>query len=255
MKRTSKQLLVAASIGGLCVSIMTPAHAALVFSYEAPGVQATTVAGVTTETFDSRPLGALSGNVLNNTATLSAGGAVVAGTANSGAFGGAGTGAPGSETQYYAVGVQSGSAAPVTLEFNTPQKYFGMWWPAGDAKNELSFYDGSNNLLGYYTVGTILASLPASYNGNPNNGLDAAEKFAYLNFTATGSDSIKKVVFANSGSLSSGFEMDNFSITTESITPPGTVVPEPSTYIAGALLTLPFALKGLRRLRNRKQAA
>ena len=32
-------------------------------------------------------------------------------------------------------------------------------------------------------------------------------------------------------------------------------VPEPSTYIAGVLLTLPFGFQGIRALRNRKQAA
>ena len=32
-------------------------------------------------------------------------------------------------------------------------------------------------------------------------------------------------------------------------------VPEPSTYIAGALMLLPFGLQGIRHLRSRKQAA
>ncbi len=34
----------------------------------------------------------------------------------------------------------------------------------------------------------------------------------------------------------------------------GTVVPEPSTFIAGALLALPFGVQGIRYLRNRKRA-
>lgn len=251
MKKLPKQFLVSASLGCVFAASIAPVHAGFVFSIEGPGVQATSVSPVVTETFDSKPVGAFSGSVLGGQGTLSSGGAVVAGTASGGAFGGAGNGNPGSETQFFAVGAQSGNAGPVTLTLTTPQKYFGMWWPAGDAQNTLSFFDSADNLLANYTVATILASLPAGYNGNPNNGLNTGEKYAYLNFTATGTDSIKKVVFGNNGSVGTGYEMDNFSITDQPITPPGTVVPEPSTYIAGALLLLPFGFRFVRNLRSR----
>lgn len=36
---------------------------------------------------------------------------------------------------------------------------------------------------------------------------------------------------------------------------PNTAVAEPSTYLAGALLLLPFGLQGIRHLRSRKQEA
>lgn len=242
MKKLPKQFLVSASLGCVFAASIAPVHAGFVFSIEGPGVQATSVSPVVTETFDSKPLGALSGSILGGAGTLSAGGDVEAG---GGPYGGAGG------SQFYAVGAQSGNAGPVTLTLTTPQKYFGMWWPAGDAQNTLSFFDSADNLLANYTVATILAGLPAGYNGNPNNGANTGEKYAYLNFTATGTDSIKKVVFGNNGSVGTGYEMDNFSITDQSITPPGTVVPEPSTYIAGALLLLPFGFRFVRNLRSR----
>ena len=122
-----------------------------------------------------------------------------------------------------------------------------MWWPAGDANNTLAFYDPANNLLGNYTVASILSGLPSTYLGNPNNGLDAAEKFAYLDFTTLGSDSIGKVVFGNSGSVGSGFEMDNFSVTDRQITPPGNSVPDSGT----TALFLGAALSGLSLIRRK----
>ncbi len=50
----------------------------------------------------------------------------------------------------------------------------------------------------------------------------------------------------NQGYLNMG--VDNVSILE-------TAVPEPSTYLAGALLLLPFGLQGIRHFRSRKQAA
>src|SRR5262249_19517613 len=32
---------------------------------------------------------------------------------------------------------------PTTLTLATPQRYFGLWWSAGDPNNVLSFYSGS----------------------------------------------------------------------------------------------------------------
>ncbi len=165
------------------------------------------------------------------------GGAVVSGSYSGGAFGGA------YGSDYYAVGVQSGTVQG-TLTFAKPEYYFGMWWPAGDAGNELEFYDGST-LLASYRVGDIIPSLSSAYFGNPNNGLDAAEPFVYLDFTATGSDQFTKVVF-NNDTVYSGFEMDNMSVYGQPITPPGNPVPDPASTLAllGFAVT---ALAGVRR--------
>jgi hypothetical protein len=244
-KKTMK--LTNITLAAVAVMGISSARAQLVFTYENPGVQATTVSGVITETFDSLPLGSFSGSILGGAGSLSPGGAVVSGTASGGAYGGAGTGTPGSVTDFYAIGGQSGNAGPVTLTFTTPQRYFGMWWPAGDAQNRLSLYDPANNLLGNYSVASILSGLPSTYLGNPNNGLDTGEKFAYLDFTTIGSTTIGKVVFGNNGSTGTGFEMDNFSITDQQITPPGNSVPDGG---ATALL-LGAALSGLGLIRRK----
>jgi hypothetical protein len=44
----------------------------------------------------------------------------------------------------------------------------------------------------------------------------------------------------------------SFDLAIDNITFTATPVPEPSTYIAGALALLPFGLQGIRALRNRK---
>ena len=126
-------------------------------------------------------------------------------------------------SQYYAVGVQSG-ALQSTLTLTAAQSYVGMWWSAGDIHNILEFYNGAT-LVRTYKVGDIIPSLGAAYYGNPNNGLNSSEPYVYLNFTATGSDTISSVVF-KSDSINAGFEIDNISVTQERITPPGHSVPD-----------------------------
>jgi len=68
-----------------------------------------------------------------------------------------------------------------------------------------------------------------------------------VSFTAT-STSVDFLMKANLTHPGGSWEMglDNFQLT---------AVPEPSTYVAGALLLLPFVLQTVRHLRNRKSAA
>jgi hypothetical protein len=168
--------------------------------------------------------------------TFSTGGTVVAANAFGGAFG----------THYYAVGAQSGQTS-ATLTLTGPEHYFGMWWSAGDAQNQLSFYDGGT-LLGSFNVANLLAlNLSPGYFGNPNNGQDTGEPFVYLDFTTTGSDAITKVVFNNS--LATGFEMDNLSVLSQSITPPGNQIPDGGSTLC-LLSGVAVALVSLRRRAN-----
>jgi hypothetical protein len=216
-----------------CLGVMTVAtpRASVIFTIEGPGVQQTSVAGVTTETFNSGSPGGFNGAVAMG--TFSSGGAKVAADQYGGANG----------SQYYAVGVQSG-ALQSTLTMTTPQNYVGMWWSAGDVQNHLEFYNGAT-LVGSFAVGDIIPSLNSSYYGNPNSGLDSSEPFVYLNFTATGSDSITSVKF-KSDTLGAGFEIDNLSVTTERIEPPGHGVPDggsTAALLAGGLALL----RGVRR--------
>jgi hypothetical protein len=212
------------SIGALVAAgLLAPvfSQAQLVFTVENAGVQATTVAGVTTENFNSQALGAFSGS--SAVGTFTSGGAIVAADEFGGANG----------SDYYAVGAQSGQLES-TLTLNGAQDYFGLWWSAGDAGNELVFLDGST-VIGDYHVGDIISKLNSSYDGNPNNGEDGGEPFAYLDFTS--------VEFKNA-STGSGFELDNISVLDQVITPPGNSIPDGGSSIlltgmaASALMAL-----------------
>ena len=59
----------------------------------------------------------------------------------------------------------------------------------------------------------------------------------------------ESTISANGGTVATGGtdRVDNFTVS-------GAVVPEPSTWLAGALLALPFGVHGVRYLRNRKRA-
>jgi hypothetical protein len=131
-------------------------------------------------------------------------------------FGGAG-----GAGNYFSVGAQSGSASPVTLTLNGPQSYFDMWWSAADINNTLQFYSGST-LLATYATASVFTGIPGAYFGNPNNGGDSGEPFAYLNFNGSLETTFTSVVFSNSGSTGTGFESDNWSVH---------AVPEPSSLV------------------------
>jgi PEP-CTERM motif len=221
MKIALKNLAAIAAITLLAAHIGARAHAGVVMTVDAAGVQSSSVPGVTTETFNSFSPGQYS-SLVTSLGTLSTSGEFSIVAADG--FGGAGgTG------HYFAVGAESASADPVTLTLNGPQSYFGMWWSAADANNSLQLYSG-NTLLASYSTADVFTGLSSSYYGNPNNGSDAGEPFAYVNFNATGGTTITSVVFSNNGTTATGFEADNLSIST---------VPEPSSLIlSGAALAI-----------------
>ena len=215
----------------------TPACAGIVLTTEDPGVQTSTVPGVITETFNDFSTGQYS-TLTTAVGALSTNGALSIVAAD--IYGGAGgTG------NYFAVGAQSNSAEPVTLTFSGPQSYFGLWWSAGDVNNTLTFYSGAN-VLASYTTATALGGLPGSYFGNPNNGGDTGEPFAYLNFNGTSGTTFTSVVFSNNGTTGTGFEADNFSIQS---------VPEPSSLVLSGTAATIGALVLWRRRRQANGAA
>jgi hypothetical protein len=214
MKLTKNWTLPCCLVGGLLFA--QSLRAGIVFTIENPGVQATTVPGAVTETFDSLPTGPLGTYVSPGIGTFT-GGEIVAANRYGGA---GGTG------NYYAVGAESGTTLG-TLTLNSPQDYVGLWWPAGDAENVLQFYDGAT-LVGTYNVASIIGSgLSPAYYGNPNAaflGQDSGEPFVYLDFTTTGTTRITALDFENG--LGTGFEVDNVSVFGSPITPPGHSVPD-----------------------------
>jgi hypothetical protein len=202
------------------------AYGGIVAIVEPPGAVASTVPGVTTETFDSFALGQYA-NLTTAVGTLSTAGAMSIVTADQ--WGGAGgTGL------YFGLGAESGSADPVTLAFGGPQSYFGMWWSAADANNMVQFYSGST-LVATYTMASAFAGLDSAYYGNPGSpGVDLGESFAYFDFYGTDGTTFTSAVLSNAGTTGTGFEADNFSVVT--------AVSEPS---ALALYGMAIATGGL----------
>ncbi len=196
------------------------AGASLDVYISAPGEQSTYLAGATTETFNTLPLGIQTSPYNSSVGTYQFGNDSTFAVLNADQYGGA------SNSQYVALGSQSQSSAPVTLSLTAPATYFGFWWSAGDANNGLSFY-ADNTLLTRITTADIIHLLESSggsvtavngstytsgsYFGNPNNGYDGGEPFAYVDIFARGT-AFNKIVFDNSGTTGTGFETDNHSV-------------------------------------------
>lgn len=125
---------------------------------------------------------------------------------------------------YVALGAQSGSSAPVTLQLAGGNSYFGFSWNAGDVNNEISFYNGSQ-MVGYYSTATVTGLLKqptvtaldgttytsSQYYGQPGTRLNSGEPYAFINFIDT-AGTFDKVVFGNSHTTGTGFESDNHTI-------------------------------------------
>lgn len=239
MKNKLNWLLIGC-IGGGLLTAQSVFSGPIVFTAESAGVQSTTVPGAITENFNELPTGSISSYV-SPIGTFS-GGTIVA--ANK--YGGAGgTG------NYYAVGSESGTTE-ATLTFNSPQDYLGMWWSAGDGKNVLKFYSGST-LLATFTTATLISSgyLTSAYYGNPNSaflGQDGTEPFDYLDFTGIGGQTFTSVEFDNT--LTTGFEMDNLSVSSSVTTPPGNNFVPDASNTAWLFLIALTSLMGYRHFRS-----
>ena len=226
---------------------MGTATAGLTLTVEAPGVQQTSVTGVTTEGFDGFSRG-WTGSLTTAVGVITSGNMQVNAADQYGAAGGVGN--------YLAVG---GGDSPTSLAFVAPQSYFGFWWSAADPSNAFSIYSGST-LLASFDPATALDGLSYHYKGNPTGpflGADYGEKFAYLNFFGTGGTTFDRVVFTNYNS-GSRLELDNFSIRAAAVAQPTgsglagvRATPEPSSLaLAGIALGAAFVFRGRRRPRG-----
>ncbi len=216
-----KQMLFA---GCAAAGLATSAHAVVTVSVEAAGVQATTAyapAQTYIEDFSTRGPGTPNSTGTPDLATFTSsfgGASPVSGTfsgfqlglpssyGNNGALYG---GAYGS-TQY---GVVRGDA---TLTLSKGVSYFGLWAAALDQNNTVELFSGTTSLGSYNLVQTI-GSLGQAYYGNPNNGGDGGEPFAFVNFAST--TPITSIQFHQSGG---GFEFDNITL--------AGAVPEPASW-------------------------
>ena len=226
---------------GLILGVAGRAEAQLIVTLEDPGIQATTVAGAQTETFDDLGLAAGKYNSLSSAyGTYSAPGSTQGiALLNHNQFGGS------NNSQYIAFGAESGQAQ-MTLNLNNSETYFGFEWSAGDVNNIVTFFNGSTS-VGSLKVGDLIADIAKRadktlYYGNPNNrSQDPTEPFAYVNIF-TPNTTFNKIVFSNSGSTGTGFEMDNHSFASQ--VPgvlPGTqvgLVPEAATFVSSGTALL-----------------
>lgn len=214
--------------GSTAISLMVTAmafagaaNAAVTVNVEAAGVQATTVTSPAyVEDFSSYSSNNGSGNgtLALGTVTTNFGGSPITGTltgfelGNSQSYGGIGYfygGAFGSE-QY---GIVHGDA---TLKLSSAVTYFGLWAAALDSNNTIELLNGTTSLGSFNLVNTI-GALSSDYFGNPNNGQDGGEKFAFVNFLST--TPFDTIEFHQTGG---GFEFDNLTV--------GGAVPEPASW-------------------------
>jgi outer membrane autotransporter protein len=223
-----------------------------------PGVQESPLAtnptdygatGVAVETFNEQPAGTISSKGFAFAGDpvvgmyLAAGGGLIV---KADQFGGAG-GTGNYLTENGSLAPNHGGTISTTIMFVNPERYFGMWWSAGDPFNVLEFLSGGKVIQTFTTsdVVNFINDSPDknSYLGNPNKQFlhqDSSEDFAYLNFFAKKDLSFNEVVLSNNGST--GFESDNHTVATdyqditgEPIPPTGppfqTVDPGPITVI------------------------
>lgn len=229
-------------IGAACIFAVS-SQGEIIFSFEGAGVQATTVSGAVTETFDNINPGtyaSYSSPTIGGTYTP-----LMVTSAN--VYGGAGG------TLSFAD--LNGSPVQTTLTFTGSKTYFGMWWSAGDWTDRLQFYSGST-MVGSFVVGDLIPYLAAGYYGNPNGNMagNTGEPYAYVNFTGVAGTTFDKIVLTESAG--GGFESDNHSIFDQPINPPGTVVPgndvpETSRVVSLAVLLFPVIATAVRRWRRR----
>jgi uncharacterized protein with beta-barrel porin domain len=203
----------------ICIGWSAAAHAQpLTITIDAPGVQSATVPNSVVETFDklqpsSRPQSNIPFDASGtyNSATVT----------RADVFGGAG-----------GTGNYLTTGSPTTLMLNAPQRYFGMWWSAGDSNDTLQFYSGTRLLQTFTTadvinyINNLSAAQRAAYFGNPNsngngngrgNGRgngggnsNSGEPYAFINFFAD--PSMPSVTFDRIVFSGIGFESDNHTI-------------------------------------------
>lgn len=211
----------------------------------------TGITGVTTETFETQPIGDMNtfaSTTIDGTYATTSGFNYIA--AND-IYGG------------YQLGNRVNLTAPgsFTLTLNSPAEYLGFYFTAGDPNNNVDIYDGANLLLSFNTVSLMnlipndgfstVTSINGSvyntrdYYGQPVTGSNGSEPYAYLHFIATGGTNFNRIVFSQTTTAT--FDNDNHSIRATAPPIPGSLisVPEPAS-----LASLGLALLALRRRRH-----
>ena len=186
---------------------MSLVHASdiIVTTSEGVGAFNTTLQNANVETFDNLPTG-----VNNNVNWQGVGTFDKVNVKTADQYGGAPTVSKPNGSQYAVEGL--GIVNTTTLKLNSPSSYFGLYWSAGDAANDLKFYN-NGALVADFTTANLMNKLPAAYYGNPittglNAGKNPNEPYGFINFIGGANTSWDTIVFGNNGG--SGFEADNY---------------------------------------------
>lgn len=183
----------------------------------------TSVAGATTEDFESRSLGFA--NFSNAFATYSASpdGGIISHDGALVPFGG-------ENTNYIKNQANLGTTTTITLI--NPLTYFGLYWNSVDPTNTFKFYNGAT------LVDTITGSMVSGLTMNPGN---------FVNFFAHAGQPFTKIEIINTDT-NVNFETDNHAYSTTATL--GGVAPEP-----GTLCLLALGLVGGLAIRKRRSTA
>ena len=115
----------------------------------------------------------------------------------------------------------------ITITLNTPQKYLGFWWSAGNPGNTVEFFSNGELVASMDTQriidklsdtnqvsvgGSTYAS--ADYYGNPVDGENTIEAYVFLSLYAQGGTSFDKVILSGNG-----FEFDNLTTSALEVDP------------------------------------
>ncbi len=233
-----------------------------------PGIQDSALAGADRETFDALSTGVRGADFVSGVGTYRLNGSAALAIVGADEWGGA------NGSNYSALGKQSSTLGDVQLDLLGPRAYFGFWWSAVDPLNVIQLYS-AGSYLGQITRNDIVGFLPgnntvtsiggashssSSYYGNPNNGENPVEAYAFIHFLASPGVTFDRIVFSNGG-MQTGFETDNVTarltapLPSDSWVPfreiPVTItnqlVPEPATFgLAAAGLALAILRRGRR---------
>ena len=191
------------------VSMTLVTHGAMIVTRaEDPAAYTTSLSGTSTITFDGLPNGGLTTDVVWTDGGQQIGVIDQVYTKIYDPFGGAGNPVQ-ADSRYIMQSTRDGVPDTTTIHFDSPMAYFGFWWSAGDASNDVIFRLG-DEVVAEFTTADIMAHLPPEYNGNPRNGLNPDEAYAFLNFFGDANTVWDSVTFQNAHGSGSGFESDSW---------------------------------------------